>query len=85
LLEHGTDPTSSTSPLAVARADEALEARLDALLGDPVRLGPQLGHIPLLGSVTIAVLALLPLLVAPPMERMALTGHEIVAGCHLRD
>lgn len=80
-LERGAGPGA---PALAAGADEALEARLDALLGDPVRLGPQLGHVPLLGSATIILLALLPLLVATPLQgHVTLTSHELVDGCHL--
>ncbi len=76
-LERGVGPGA---PAFSAAADEALEARLDALLGDPVRLG----HIPLLRSAMIILLASLALVLAAPVQgRLTLTSHELVDGCHL--
>lgn len=69
----------------IARGDEALEARIDALLGDPVRVGPRLGYLSLLSSASIVLLASLPLWLAPlpGVERLADAG--LLAGCHLPD
>jgi Zn-dependent protease with chaperone function len=70
-------------PEAAAGADEALDARIDALLGQPVRIGPRLGGVPLVGSVVVAVLAVLPLVLAPPPAAASLVGRALESGCHL--
>lgn len=80
LVELGALPRPSLG----AGADEALAARVDSLLGEPVRVGVQFGPGGFAMSVVAVVLAALPLLAAPPPAAGAATSHNIVAGCHLR-
>ncbi|MBI2755916.1 MAG: M56 family metallopeptidase [Chloroflexi bacterium] len=78
-LERGPAPPPAFS----AGADEALEARLDSLLGGPIRFRPRIGRIPLLGSATTIALALLPLLLVTPLhEHLVQVSGELAAGCH---
>jgi Zn-dependent protease with chaperone function len=66
-----------------AGAGEALEARIDALLGDPVRRGLHLGASGLAVSVVVASLAALPLFATPLPSDVVASHHNVVAGCHL--
>jgi beta-lactamase regulating signal transducer with metallopeptidase domain len=66
-----------------AGAGEALEARIDALLGDPVRRGLQLGAGGFAASLVVASLAALPLLATPLPSDIVASNHNVVAGCHL--
>jgi Zn-dependent protease with chaperone function len=66
-----------------AGASEALEARIDALLGDPVRRNLQLGAGGLAVSLVVASLAALPLLATPLPYGIVASSHNVVAGCHL--
>ncbi|MBI4491654.1 MAG: M56 family metallopeptidase [Chloroflexi bacterium] len=79
LLDHGAFP----NPVWSAGASEAIEARIDALLGDPVRLRLRVGRTPLLGSVAVALLAALPLLASPLLLEAAVSSQNVTAGCHL--
>lgn len=78
-------PPTGLDGAIVARGDEALEARIDALLGDPVPLGPRLGYQSLLSSASVLVVASLPLLLAPLPGAERLADAGLFAGCHLPD
>jgi Zn-dependent protease with chaperone function len=71
-----------TRPEAATGAEEALDARIDALLGEPVRLGPRLSRVRLLASAIAAVLVIVPLVLAPPPAAATLVGHA-VSDCHV--
>lgn len=75
-LERGTRPAAPTFSTG---ADEVLDARVGALLGDPVRLDA----VPLTRSAAVTMLAVLPLVLAAPVGHVSFTVHEITAGCHL--
>jgi Zn-dependent protease with chaperone function len=70
-------------PPLSAGASEALEARIDALLGDSVRRSLRLGPTGLAVSVVVAGLVVLPLLATPLPTGIVASNHNIVAGCHL--
>lgn len=71
-------------PVPGIGAGEALEARIDALLGEPVKVGLPLGPGGFAASTIAAILAALPLVAAPPPSDVVVSHHNIVAGCHLR-
>lgn len=77
-LEHGVETRSA---LAVG-SDEALEARIDALVGDPVQLGPRLDRLHLVWSALAVLCVALPPLLSPAAGQAAIAGRAIVAGCH---
>jgi hypothetical protein len=77
------DGGAATGPALGAGGDEALEVRVDALLGKPVRVGPHLGRAPLAGSLSIALVAALPLLALQLPADAASSSHKVVAECHL--
>lgn len=79
LLDHRQLP----APAAGAGAGEALSARVDALLGEPVRLGLQLEPAKLAWSALVVSMAVVTLLAAPlPVDSVA-SNHNIVSGCHI--
>ena len=81
LLDHRQLPAPATG----AGAGEALTARVDALLGESVRLGLQVEPAKLAWSVLVMSIAMVPLLGAPlPVDTVA-SNHNIVAGCHIGD
>ncbi len=77
LLEEGGAP----APALGASASDALEARIDALVGEPLSLGLQLGWRSAATSVVVLLLVALPL-VRPPAPVSAV-GSSSVASCHL--
>jgi Zn-dependent protease with chaperone function len=79
LLDHGFP---HRPPLG-AGVGEALETRIDALLGDDVRPRLRLGPGQLARSLIAAVVATLPMLISPLPADAVASNHNIVAGCHL--
>ena len=75
---------STVQPPLVAGAGEALEARIDALLGDPGRRDLQLGAGGFAASLVAIMLAALPLLATPVPTGTVASSHNVVAGCHLQ-
>ena len=76
------DNAAAPRPEGAVGGDEAIEARIDALLGDRVQLWPHLTQVPLLGSVAVILLAVLPLLLAAPPAAPALSGQVPASMCH---
>lgn len=70
-------------PALAAGADEALAARIDALLGEPPRVGVRLGSEGFAASMVAVALTALPLLATPLPVGLIISSHNIVAGCHL--
>ena len=70
-------------PVSGVGAGEALEARIDVLIGEPVRVGLSLGPGGLAASTIAGILVALPLLAAPLPPDVVISHHNIVAGCHL--
>lgn len=79
VLEHDQP---MAAPALGASADGALDLRIDALLGEPVRVALPLSHRHLTGSALVVVLAALPLFAAPP-PAAAVSSHNVVAVCHV--
>lgn len=77
------DGARPAHPSTAVGAEEALDLRIDALLGEPTRLGPTVGHSPLLGSFAVALLAVLPLLLGPTGPSPADVGEAFGPACHL--
>jgi len=78
-LEHGAEARSA---LAVG-GDEALDVRIDALVGDPVQLGLRLDRFHVVWSALAVLCIALPPLLASLSGQAVMAGHTIVAGCHL--
>lgn len=70
------------SGLAVG-SNEALEARIDALVGDPVQLAIRLDRAHVLWSAVAVLCVMLPPLLMPAGGDAGIAGRAIVAGCHL--
>jgi Zn-dependent protease with chaperone function len=70
------------SPAFGAGSSDALEARLDALLGSPRRLAAPLGFRQLAASLIVALLAVLPLFAWPLQVDAHEENRPLVADCH---
>lgn len=74
---------ATLQPPFSAGASDALEARIDALVGDPVRRSLQVGASGFAVSLVVACLAALPVVATPLPSDIVVSNHNIVAGCHL--
>lgn len=79
LLESGGSPRPALS----AGADEALEHRVAALLGERLRDWPRPSWATRIRSLALVLLALLPLAAAPDTADMVASSHNVVAQCHM--
>jgi Zn-dependent protease with chaperone function len=77
------DMQPMASPVGSVGADEVLEARIDALLGEVAYNHGRLTRQSVWRSALVGLIAILPLLLAPPPAAASLEGHAVVSGCHV--
>lgn len=77
------ESASGMTPHGAVGGDEALDVRIDALLGEPIRLWTGLGYLPVLGSLAVTLLAFVPLIIGLPNGTAGATGPISASMCHL--
>jgi len=77
------DSAAGLTPDGAVGSDEALDVRIDALLGEPIRLWIGLGYLLVFSSLAATLLAFLPLIIGLPNGMTGATGPISASMCHL--